>query len=213
MRPKEEPPMAFDRFSRLGEAKFQKIVNELVRMTPVLMVARLIQKDWQECQGVGEETLAKHLKRLQTAITNGAFGGDLAEQARSRATVRIQLLHGSTLNCLDALVEAAIIQRTRVLTLWEQEQASGKHVVGLNAVINDYRDLLVAIQKVKFDLGLDEFKRGIPVRASETTVTSTDGVTVQRRVLEAYSTLEEIMARLPASELKTSGLYAGGSSQ
>jgi hypothetical protein len=207
--------MAYDRFSKLGKDKFQRIVNELVRMTPVIMVARLIQQDWHDCQSVGEATLATHLKRLQTAITNGAFGGDLAEQARSRASVRIQLLHGSTLNCLDSLIEAAVIQRTRVLALYEQEQTLGKHIVGLNAVINDYRDLLVAIQKVKFDLGLDEFKRGIPVRASETSITSPDGVTVRRQVLEAYSTLEEIMTRrgLSASELETNGVYAGKTSQ
>jgi len=114
------------------------------------------------------------------------------------------------------LIEAAIIQRTRVLALFEKEQELDRHVVGLNAVINDYRDLLVAIQKVKFDLGLDEFKRSIPVRASETSVTSPDGTTVRRQVLEAYSTLEEIMTRRgmpPVSEMEANGLYAGGSSR
>jgi hypothetical protein len=201
-----ESYMAFERFSGLGREKFQKIVNELTRGIPAQTVARLVHQ-WGDAQDVREETLAKQLKRLHTAITNGAFGGDLAQQAKEKAIVRIMWLHGSTLNCLDALIEVAIVQRTRVLTLYEHEQASGKHIAGLNAVINDYRDLLVAIQKVKFDLGLDEFKRGIPVRASETSVTSPDGVTVRRQVLEAYSTLEEVITRrcsVPVSEVDAS---------
>ena len=195
--------MAFGRFSRLGREKFQKIVNELTRGIPAQTVARLVHQ-WGDAQDVREETLAKQLKRLHTAITNGAFGGDLAQQAREKAIVRIMWLHGSTLNCLDALIEVAIVQRTRVLTLYEHEQVSGKHITGLNAVINDYRDLLVAIQRIKFDLGMDEYKRSIPVRSQEASVvTFTDGSTVNRQVLEAYSTLEEVMSRrgLPASEL------------
>jgi hypothetical protein len=206
--------MAFDRFQKLGEAKFQKIVNELIRGTPAQTVARLVH-EWGDATEVREETLAKQLTRLHADITNGAFGGDLAEQAKAKASVRITWLHGSTLNCLDALIEIAIIQRTRVLKLYEKELESCRHIVGLNAVINDYGNLLVAIQKVKFDLGMDEFKRSIPVRAQQTSVTSSDGTTVQREVFEAYSTLEEIMTRrgLPTSKVGANGVYAGGSSQ
>ena len=118
--------MVFDRLQKLGKAKFQKIVNELVRMTPVVMVAQLIQHEWHDCRGVREETLQKQLRRLQTAITYGAFGGDLAQQAREKASVRIKLFHGSTLNCLDALIEVATIQRARVLTLYQRERALGR---------------------------------------------------------------------------------------
>jgi len=84
--------MAFGRLSRLGREKFQKIVNELTRGTPAQTVARLVHQ-WGDAQDVREETLAKQLKRLHTAITNGAFGGDLAQQAKEKATVRIMWLH------------------------------------------------------------------------------------------------------------------------
>ena len=71
-------------------------------------------------QDIREETLAKQLKRLSTAITNGAFGGDLAEQARQRSSIRIKLLHGSTLDCLAELVDLAAMQKARILRLWEK---------------------------------------------------------------------------------------------
>jgi len=43
-----------------------------------------------------------------------------------------------------------------------KERESKKRVFGLNTAINDYKNLPLSIQKIKFDLGLDEFKRGIP---------------------------------------------------
>src|SRR5436309_7446713 len=110
--------MAFDRLQKLGKEKFQKILNELARGTPAQTLARLIQQAWGDLEDVREETLGKQLRRLSTTIANGAFGGDLAGQAKQRASVRIKLLHGSTLDCLDELVQIAAIQKSRVLRLW-----------------------------------------------------------------------------------------------
>src|SRR5690348_7153728 len=114
--------MAFGRLQKLGKEKFQRILNELARGTPAQTLARVIQQEWGDAQNVREETLAKQLKRLSTTIANGAFGGDLADQARKRASVRIKLLHGSTLDCLDELTQMAAIQKARVLRLWEKER-------------------------------------------------------------------------------------------
>jgi len=155
--------MAFERFQRLGPEKFQRIINELMRGTPAVMVARLLQQDWQDVRDVAEDTLAKQLKRLHTAITNGAFGGDLAEQARRHASVRIKLLHASSLDCLDEMNQLADIQRARMLWLLEKERVSGKRIAALDKVMTAYGNLIMNMQKVRFDLGLDEYKRGIPV--------------------------------------------------
>ena len=188
--------MAFERLQKLGKEKFQKIVNELARGTPGQTMARLIQQEWGDVQDVREETLAKQLRRLSTTITNGVFGGDLAEQAKQRASVRIKLLHGSTLDCLDKLVELAMIQEKRVLRLWEKEQLLDWPISALNRNIRDYGNLIVTIQEMKFNLGLDEYKRTVStVIASQTSATLPDGTTVEQQVLEAAATLEEIFAR------------------
>jgi len=188
--------MAFDRLQKLGKEKFQKVVNELARGTPAQTLARLIQQAWGDLEDVREETLGKQLRRLSTTIANGAFGGDLAEQAKQRATVRIKLLHGSTLDCLDELIQIAAIQKSRVLRLWERERIYNVPLVMLNRVIRDYGNLIVTIQEMKFNLGLDEYRRTMPaVAASDTSVTLTDGTRIQRKVLEAVAEMEEIFDR------------------
>ena len=108
--------MPFVRLTRLGKEKFQRVVNELMRGTPPPVVARLIH-EWGNETSVREGTLAKQLRRLQTAVLDGAFGGDVAEEARREEIVRIKQLHDSTLDCLAALTEAFWIQRERVLDL------------------------------------------------------------------------------------------------
>src|ERR1700677_4242692 len=134
--------MKFERIQRLAKDNFQKITNELTRGTPATMVARLIQQEWGDCQNVREDTLAKQLERMHTAITNGAFGGDLAEQAKQKASVRIKLFHGSSLNCLDELIDLALLQKDRVQQLWGKERELNVPLSSLNVVINDFRDLL-----------------------------------------------------------------------
>jgi hypothetical protein len=85
--------MAFDRLQRLGPEKLQRIVNELMRGTPAQLLARLIQQDWGDAQEVSEDTLAKQLKRLHTAMCNGAFGGELASEATPTAAAMLRVLH------------------------------------------------------------------------------------------------------------------------
>src|SRR5713101_2066403 len=139
--------MKFERIQRLAKEKVKKIINQLIRGTPDIMVARLIQQEWGDCQDVREDTLAKQLKRLHTAITNGAFGGDLAQEARQKASVRIKLFHGSSLDCLDELIELALLQKARVQQLWEKERELNLPLSILNIRYDDYRDLLLSIQK------------------------------------------------------------------
>ena len=132
----------------------------------------------------------------RVAITNGAFGGDLAQEAKRRASVRIKLFHGSTLDCMDELIELAMIQRVRVLALWEKERQLNIPLSSLNFVINDYRDLLLSIQKIKFDLGLDEYKGVIPgVKARSASVTTPHDLKIQEQVFEAVATVEHIFRK------------------
>lgn len=88
-------------------------------------------------------------------------------------------------NCHDELVRLANIQESRVFALLAQEQKSGSIILALNTLINDYIDLLLKIQEVRFDLGLDEYKRGMPM------TTEADSRT-QEQVFEAIHTVEEI---------------------
>lgn len=78
-----------------------------------------------------------------------------------------------------------MIQKACVLALWGKERQLNIPLSSLNSEINDHRDLLLSIQKIKSDLGLDEYKGAIPgVRATATSVTRPDGFKIQQpRVL------------------------------
>ena len=128
-------------------------------------------------------------------MCNGAFGGALAEEARRKASVRIKLFRASNVDCLDELIQLALIQKERVFVLVDREKLLGKPIASLSPMIRLYMDLLESVQKIKFDLGVDEYMRGMPVArpaASETDQASSE---MEQRVLEATLRMEEIFRR------------------
>ena len=89
-----------------------------------------------------------------------------------------------------------MIQKACVLALWGKERQLNIPLSSLNSEINDHRDLLLSIQKIKSDLGLDEYKGAIPgVRATATSVTRPDGFKIQQHVFEAVAIVEDIFRR------------------
>jgi hypothetical protein len=187
--------MAFGRFQKLGKEKLQRIVNELMRGTPAQMLARQIQQEWGDAQDVGEESLARQLKRLHAAICNGVFGGELATEARRKASVRIKLFHASNVDCLDELIQLALIQKERVFILVERERLLGKPIASLSPMIRLYMDLLESVQKIKFDLGVDEYKRGVPMNRAAVIEADPCRIEQEQRVLEAISYMDEVFRR------------------
>ncbi len=155
---------AFHRIQELGTTKFQRIVNELMRGTPAQTLARLIQQEWGDAREVEEETLSKQLMRLRKAVSDGAFGGDLAQRARESASVKIKLLHGSSLNCLDELGELAELQKQRVIRFFEIEEGLDRPIPELSKMIMTWATILASMQEMKFNLGIDEYHRRIPVK-------------------------------------------------
>jgi hypothetical protein len=113
-----------------------------------------------------------------------------------------------TLDCLDELVELANIQKTRVLAMWEEERRSDSLNPSLNTAIRTYKDILLSVQEMKFDLGLDEYKRGIPraqtpENAAPASVTRPDDLIIQQQVLEAIATVEDIFRKRGVPEYRT----------
>jgi hypothetical protein len=75
-----------------------------------------------------------------------------------------------------------------VLALFAQERQSGPILVNLNTVIKDYANLLLKIQELRFDVGLDEYRRGIAQKKEADSRT-------QEQVLEAIENVEEIFRK------------------
>ena len=90
----------------------------------------------------------------------------------------------------EELEKLANIQDERVLAMRAEERKSGFVNPRLDTAIRLHADILRSIQKMRFDLGLDEYKRGIP--RAQTADTAADD---QARIYEAYKAAEEIFTR------------------
>ena len=194
--------MAFEKLQALGKDKFTRIINDLMRGKPAMQVARMVQQDWGDYQDVAEKTLTQMMNRLKIAATEGMFGEQAKELVKADGTVDIKMLKSSSLDVLGELVALATVQRTRVQTLWEKERELKMPLTGLNAIVNDFKDLLLSIQKVQFDLGVNEFKGVIPGQKTTTeAVMRPDGsMGVRTTVENSVGVLQEVFEkrRIPA---------------
>lgn len=196
---------AFGRLQDLGPERFQLILNALMRGKPAMALARQIQQEWGAFQDVQEKTLTQQLNRLRLAAATGAFGPKVAEKIAEGAQPQIPMLQGVSLSALVRMEELADIQRERMLELVKKEKLNlvfvqGKKMVmplqTMGDVFNNYKDVLKDIQKMRFDLGLDEFKgQTTGLRGTSASLTLPDGTMLQKQVIEAVGAMEEVFNR------------------
>ena len=102
------------------------------------------------------------------------------------------------LNCHHELLGLAVIEKNRLLKLMEKNQKSNVPSSTLSNMINSYRRTLLDIQKMKFDLGLDEYKgvtRGVRARAPSVTLPDDLERRKEKELFDAITTANEIFRR------------------
>lgn len=190
---------AFERLQQLGTDKFTKILNSLMRGQPAMNLAREIQQDWGDYTDVAEKTLTQQLNRLRLAAARGAFGKKIAYELSKGQTHHLPAFNDLSISAMERLEELAGVQRLRVLQFAAKEKAapptSGPLLQSVNAVFSEYAKLLLDIQKLRFELGLDEFKGVYNARGASASVTLPDGTNIHRQVFEAVASVEEIFKR------------------
>lgn len=191
--------MAFERLQALGEEKFGKILNLLMRGEPAMALARTIQavppKGWGEFSDVAEKTLTQQLNRLRFAAAEGAFGSAAAKRIAAGAKPHIDRLNAVSVNALTRMEELSEAQRTLVLVLLADATEKKHTFTSTNEAVDNYRKTLLDVQKLRFDLGLDEFKGPVgntTIRGASLTTTFPDGMSVQKQIFEAVTTIEQI---------------------
>jgi len=189
----------FDRFQALGEVKFRKLLNRLMRGQPPAALAHEMQQKpplgWGDFQNVSERHLTLHLIRLRKGMAEGLFGEEMAKKIAQGERPQIKYLEKISTGSLGRLEELSDVQRDRVFTLIEQEKETLTGYATTNDVVDGYRKLLLDIQKIRFEMGLDEYKgpvSGTLVRGASQTTAFSDGTSVQKQVYEAVSTIEKI---------------------
>jgi transposase len=188
--------VAFAKLQKLGDEKIQKVRNELMKGTACMAVARMIQLDWKDLLGVGEKTLTQMLQRFKNTLVDEGVGPEAKEVVKAEGgKMLLKMLRASSLPVLDRMVAIAEMQEHRIQKLWEKEQTMGGMTIGaLDGLISDYRNTLLAIQKVQFDLGVDEFK-GFTGRMMQETLKNPDGSVRQRTIVEALTSLDEVFKK------------------
>jgi len=191
------PLAPFDRLQKLGEERFTQILNALQRGEPAMALARTIQlhppDGWGLFQDVAEKTLTQQLLRLREAATQGAFGLRAAKRIAEGAAPRIKRLEHVSVKALDRLEELAEKQRTLSFALMDEALANKKTYMSTNDAVEGYHKVLLSIQKIRFELGLDEYKGPTAtLKGASQTTTFPDGTSVNKQVFEAVNTIERI---------------------
>jgi hypothetical protein len=191
------------RFSKLGEQRYLKIQNDLARGVPALTMARVIQQEWGEFTDVAERTLTQQLVRLRIRMAKGLLGEEPKEQLQSIAISNATVVKRIARGAPDLLQEAYDLmeaQSRRYKRFLVKEETSATINPSLNVLMNDYLDFIERTQKLRFELGLDEFhSMEVPAmvgRRASVTTTLPDGTTVHKQAYEGYATVEKVLNKL-----------------
>lgn len=189
----------FQALRNLGEEKFLKVKNELARGKPAMTLAREIQSQWGDFKGVAEKTLTQQLNRLRNVMIEGDQGAELAkelvERNQEKNQFKLKLMRGTSIDVLQHMIAIESLQRERVQRLWDKERENNLYTSGLNVVVMDYVAILDKIQKLQFDLGVNEFKGPLPgfrgMMSSQTT--NPDGsVRSDSMFMEAMASMHKV---------------------
>src|ERR1017187_2903464 len=151
------PKEKYNRLQKLGKERLTKISNSLIRGESPHALARTIQHEWGEFLDLKENTLAQQLNRFKLAIATQMLGDNAAELAQAQEKIEVRLLKGSNVTALETLVVLVEVQERRIQSLYNEERKSGKHNKDLDGVIESQQELALSLQKIRFDLGKDEF--------------------------------------------------------
>ena len=116
-----------------------------------MTVARIIQEEWGEAKDLSRGALEQELTRLRMSIDRGGLSSDLAEPPLATSTDDLKPLH--------EFVNLLVFQKKRIDELSKKERELGRPLPAFTTVIKDYRKLLLKLQTIRFDLGLDVYKR------------------------------------------------------
>jgi hypothetical protein len=191
--------VAFERLQALGEARWTLIRNELIRGEPAMSLARRIQQEWGEFQDVAEKTLTQQLNRLRLKIQEGAFGQEVAQKLEEAVTTKqkVEILNEfGTVNALEQMETLMTLQMKRIQRLAQREVEMPMPIPNLNEMIVTGSKLAQDLQKMRFDLGMDEFKGVVPgFKGMSASMTLPDGTHIQKQVYEAADVMNSIFDR------------------
>lgn len=119
----------------------------------------------------------------------------MQEHSKNRDS-RLKDIHHSAMQVLSRLINVADLQMVRVERWYAEELKQSRPYPGLSGLINEYCDTLIKVQKLQFDLGINEFKGPLSgIRGVIDKRNFPDGTHQERHVYEAIAAVEEIFRK------------------
>lgn len=146
--------MAFGWLQKFGKEKLEIIINQLISGASPKAVARTIQVEWGDARDFSSGTLERQLNTLRKAINHGSFGGNSRTQQLPRPSA-----HGLRLKPIDELKWLVKISEERIVRLRTMEIRQDKLNPELTKALKNRVRMLMVLQKMRFELGLDEYKK------------------------------------------------------
>jgi hypothetical protein len=205
----------FIRIRQLPDDKHLHIRNWLVRGGEVATLARLMQQDWKVLTDVNERTLAQQLNRYKKVLLVDITPEPPEIPTESGAVVS-KRTKSRNIDPMERMVALLHIQERRLDMFIEREQSLKMPLSGVDKVIDATKGLLLDIQRLRFDLGLDEFRGVQPgsVKGMIQRHMNPDGSSSTTTLFEAVSMADQIFSRagIP-TDLNALGSPYGSNSQ
>ncbi len=181
--------MGFDLLQELGEEKRAIIIDGLVRGDPTSKIARTIQEDWGRARDLSRTALESELTSIRRSVHRGGPAYNLREPSSKWAGDSIQM------EPLHYLADLVAFQEKRLEDLAKRERNQGKPLPGLTSALRSYADLLVKFQNLRFDLGLDQYKRVKITNREQLLVQEARERELNKQIIEAAGVATEILKK------------------
>ena len=182
----------YQRILSLGEERVAVINNQLAGGASAQTVARLIQQDWKEFQDVAEKTLMQQLLRYRADnIDSAAVVKEMALPAEHPKVRQLE----SRMNVLGEMIDLARLHKKRVEGFVEREKDLKMPIKGTSDDIALLSTLLKDVQKLQFDLGIDDFQGPVVQggKVTQTRITQPDGTVIDSQTTEAVQGALELL--------------------
>lgn len=187
----------FSRIKNLEEGQLAYVHNHLSKGGEVMALARHMQQQWKVFTDVAEKSLFQQLNRYRTYLAQTDTKlVDKVVNTHGAALVRMR--RTDKLDVLERMQALFHIQEGRLQLFIDKEASIKMPMAAIDKMITDMQGMLVQIQKVRFDLGIDAFAGVVPggtIRVGMKTVTSPDGTVTNTALLESVSEADAILGR------------------
>jgi plasmid maintenance system antidote protein VapI len=186
----------FSRIRKLPEDRLTHVNNWLARGGEVMALARFCQQEWKIWTDVNERTLMQQLNRYKKWVLVQK-DPSLPEMRTSDGALVVKATRQRNVDVMERLAALLDIQEKRIQVFLNQEAKLGMPLQGVDKVIDSTKQLLLDMQKIRFDLGMDEYVAPpMPLlKGAVQRVTNSDGSSTTNMLFEAVAMADQALSR------------------